>query len=273
MQVAAAPGPEDLQFLLSLAQAEGIEYFNFRWEESQQTTISLVKGVTKSCASELAGGFSVQCFTRGGWGFSSGQEVAQEPVELVFRRAAKLARWASQYAVEQYQIPEQDPAVVRIAAQGAAPIEDAPIEEKMDLVKGLDESTLRFDPRVVSTKTNYFDARINLVVFNSSNRYVQRAVAGTRASCFAYSRDQGVSQSGMESLGAQGGFEILRQAVAERLGEKAAREAIELLAAKPAPAGVFTICMDPQLTGTFVHEALGHAVEAVAVLAGESVLA
>lgn len=59
---------------------------------------------------------------------------------------------------------------------------------------------------------------------------------------------------------------------AHSISEQTAKEAIELLDAKSPKGGTFTIIADPKLTGTIIHEVLGHACEADLVLNKESVL-
>ena len=79
-------------------------------------------------------------------------------------------------------------------------------------------------------------------------------------------------QRGVENRGIAGGAEILQRTSPEEFGRSAARKALELLRAKPAPAGRFTVIFHPSITGLLVHEALGHNAEADAVWAGESIL-
>ena len=74
------------------------------------------------------------------------------------------------------------------------------------------------------------------------------------------------------SLGGVKGFEILQDADIESFGRKIGEKATELLDAKPAPSGRFTIVADNNLTGVFIHEAVGHAVEADLVLQDDSIL-
>ncbi|KKK55437.1 hypothetical protein LCGC14_3074550, partial [marine sediment metagenome] len=54
--------------------------------------------------------------------------------------------------------------------------------------------------------------------------------------------------------------------------KKTAKEAVDLLYAKSPIGGKFIVIMDPKLTGTFIHEAFGHACEADLVLNRESIL-
>lgn len=74
------------------------------------------------------------------------------------------------------------------------------------------------------------------------------------------------------SLGGVKGFEIIKNADLESFGRKIGEKATELLDAKPAPSGRFPIVADNLLTGVFIHEAVGHAVEADLVLQDDSIL-
>jgi TldD protein len=80
-------------------------------------------------------------------------------------------------------------------------------------------------------------------------------------------------QRGYESLGGRGGFEIFDTTPPEAVAEKAARRALLLLKAKPAPAGTFTVVLSSSAGGTMIHEAVGHGLEADLVQKGLSVYA
>jgi len=58
----------------------------------------------------------------------------------------------------------------------------------------------------------------------------------------------------------------------EERSRRAAEKAVELLKAKPAPGGRFTVIVDGVLAGLIAHEAIGHASEADGVLRGTSIL-
>lgn len=80
-------------------------------------------------------------------------------------------------------------------------------------------------------------------------------------------------QRGYESLGGRKGFEIFNETPPELIAEKAAKRALLMLEAKPAPAGEFTVVMSSQAGGTMIHEAVGHGLEADLVQQGLSVYA
>ena len=80
-------------------------------------------------------------------------------------------------------------------------------------------------------------------------------------------------QRGYESIGGRKGFEIFNETPPELIAERAAKRALLMLEAKPAPAGEFTVVMSSQAGGTMIHEAVGHGLEADLVQQGLSVYA
>ena len=59
----------------------------------------------------------------------------------------------------------------------------------------------------------------------------------------------------------------------QEIGEDARKSAIRLLSAERAPSGTMPLIADPDLTGVYIHEALGHPCEADLVSSGDSCLA
>jgi TldD protein len=78
---------------------------------------------------------------------------------------------------------------------------------------------------------------------------------------------------GRESRFGVSGFEIFKKHDAFELARKAGNTAVELLKAKTPKAGTYPVILDQELAGVFIHEAVGHAVEADHVLEGNSILA
>jgi Predicted Zn-dependent proteases and their inactivated homologs len=79
-------------------------------------------------------------------------------------------------------------------------------------------------------------------------------------------------QFGHKSTGGVAGFEVLKNEDMEKFGRTAASKALRLLKAKSPPSGRFPVVMDCELTGVFIHEALGHAAEADLILQNDSIL-
>jgi TldD protein len=79
----------------------------------------------------------------------------------------------------------------------------------------------------------------------------------------------GEIQRGVESVGATGAWDCLfHKAAPEALTEKAARHAVDQLAARYPEGGRARVLLSPALVGLLTHEAIGHTVEADFVAAG-----
>jgi len=84
--------------------------------------------------------------------------------------------------------------------------------------------------------------------------------------------DGTLKQTGYNSVGRLEGFELIENLKPEDISLLAAKRAVDLLSAKPAPAGSHTVIFDPSVTGLFTHEAFGHNSEADLVWGGESII-
>jgi TldD protein len=69
-------------------------------------------------------------------------------------------------------------------------------------------------------------------------------------------------RTGYHALAETRGFELFDEHPPEEVGREAARIALVQLAARPAPAGTFTVVLSSKAGGTMVHEACGHGLEA-----------
>jgi TldD protein len=84
--------------------------------------------------------------------------------------------------------------------------------------------------------------------------------------------ENGLRQTAHERRAGISGFELVEETSPEEFSIRAAHRAIQLLSAKPAPAGSFPAVFHPSIAGLLVHEALGHNAEADQVWSGESIL-
>lgn len=261
---------EDLDFLRALALKRKIQYFNARFAKGKITSLSLLKKISKSSNMGIGKGFSIQAFIDGGYGFAVGYKFDKESIIKTFNEAADLAHWSSQFVQNKFEIRETEATKQNFIIPQKISIGNTSPDKKMKLLIDIEKEAY-FDPRVISTSVNYTDMEVENIIYNNSNRYIRLKNSWVFFILQAIARE-GHRQEGYHvSHGKIGGFETLNEA--RGLGTEAATNAIELLGSKSAPGGKFNIIMDPLLTGTFIHEAFGHTVEADSVLSNESILA
>lgn len=145
------------------------------------------------------------------------------------------------------------------------------VDDKVKRVEAANQSARAVDQRIKQVMVGYGDVVQDVVIANSLGRLVEDQRVRTRISVNAVAAENGQVQTGFESIGGTQGFEMVDEDSCAVLGEAAARRAITLLEAKPAPAGKMAVVMAGDAGGTMVHEACGHGLEADLVQKGLSV--
>ncbi|GBF35394.1 TldD protein [Desulfocucumis palustris] len=147
-------------------------------------------------------------------------------------------------------------------------------ELKVELVEAADRAARAVDPgRVKQVIVGYADVIQSVIIANSAGDYVEDERIRTRAMVHAVASGGGGMQTGYEAVGSLSGFELLKNNPPEELARAAARRAVQMLEARPAPAGRMPVVMAGEAGGTMVHEACGHGLEADLVQKGLSVYA
>lgn len=147
-------------------------------------------------------------------------------------------------------------------------------EDKVKAVKAADEAARAVDgEKIKQVMVGYGDVVQHVIVANSDGDYVEDERVRTRLMVQAVAAEGSVIQTGFESVGSHSGFELLERNNPREVGAAAARRAVQMLAAKPAPAGKMPVVLAGEAGGTMVHEACGHGLEADLVQKGLSVYA
>jgi TldD protein len=168
-----------------------------------------------------------------------------------------------------------------VALQAAAPPElqeievdpaSVPAERKAEVLRELDERARSAGAAVAQASASYSEGRRRVAVFNSDGLQASDDRTRVRLGVQVVARKNGTVETGFETLGEHRGFELLDGDPA-RIADQAARKAIALLGADPAPAGETTVVVGKGFGGVLFHEMTGHGLEADAVQKGASVYA
>ncbi|MHA1612545.1 MAG: TldD/PmbA family protein [Promethearchaeota archaeon] len=261
---------DDLDFLRDLASQRKVQYFNARFAQGKITSLSLLRKISKSSNMGIGKGYSIQAFVDGGYGFATGFKFDKESIIDTFHNAADLAHWSSKFVKNKFSIAETDSSQTEFTISQKISLGTTSPDRKMELLREIEEEAY-YDPRIVSTSVSYTDMEVENIIYNNFNRFVRLNNSWVYFILQSIAREGDRQESYHVSHGKIGGFETLEES--RGLGKIASDSSLELLNSKLAPGGTYDIIMDPLLTGTFVHEAFGHTVEADSVLSGESILA
>ncbi len=152
--------------------------------------------------------------------------------------------------------------------------EDVPTERKVALVEASDRAARTEGGDLIKQViVGYGDVVQKVVIANSAGDYVEDERIRTRLVVQAVAASGSVIQTGNEAVGGLCGFELFAGCPPEQVAAAAARRAVQMLEAQPAPAGKMPVVMAGEAGGTMVHEACGHGLEADLVQKGTSVYA
>lgn len=207
---------------------------------------------------------SIRVLQNGAWGFSYTTDINK--VQEAADKATLLANQLSSDVELSKTNANED--VVKSNAK--IQIEDITIEDKIDLIKEADDAA-KLDG-IVSTNISFSEAESTSLLLSTDGTNIKTHNNRVILSMNSVADNGQVMQFGHENIGGVQGFELIEKADLESFGRGISEKAISLLDAKSAPSGDFPVIFDPQLTGVFIHEALGHASEADIILQNDSIL-
>ncbi|UCD01274.1 MAG: TldD/PmbA family protein [Promethearchaeota archaeon] len=249
-----------------------VEYWDIRASVNLGTNLDFTDQRSKEVSSYKITDCGIRTFINGGWGFCVLKDLNRVTIKNGFQKAIKLAKLSESLSKYKFKIIEQDPMIQHFKINSKKDLEEIDIGEKIKLVIDHEKIASQYSPKIKNTHTLYLDAHTQNIFLNSFNSNIFQDLSFLRLFSLAYAQENGILQRSINSVAGVGGYEITETEKAKTLSSKTAKEAVELLKAKSPIGGKFTIIMDPILTGTFVHESFGHAVEADHILNKESIL-
>ncbi len=155
----------------------------------------------------------------------------------------------------------------------AVPPADVGAEQKAELLRACDDAARGAGDDIAQVEASYAEGRRRVTVANSDGRFAADDRTRVRLGVQAVARRNGAVETGFETLGGHRGYELVTEGAAERIAERAARVALALLDAQPAPAGAMPVVVGGGFGGVLFHEMTGHGLEADHVQKGASVYA
>jgi TldD protein len=265
----------DLDLVLNHAMDLGAEFCDIRLDSWTGFSVDLMQSTTRNAVASCGQGAGIRAFFDGAWGFASTTEVDQEALKACARNAIALARNGARLVKDEDNFKISDDIRFETGSFEITTQDDMDAfsdDEKMRLVSSLDAQARQESPLVQNVVIHLSDGIAESRFANSAGGRVDKAIGSIYLLANVIAFDAGNLQSGMELVSHIGGWQTVNQDKFAAAVHDATSQALRLLEAKPCPPGSFTIVADNKLGGVFTHEAMGHACEADAILAGNSIL-
>jgi len=250
----------------------GAEYADARAEQLHSTFIRLTNERFEQAISGVDQGLGIRILYKGAWGFSSTTSLKLKEIKVAAEDAFKTAKATSKAVKEKTIVHHMKPIKDRVRVKVRQPLTQIGIDKKMELALHFSEVARNFSLKIISADLIYEDEAGQRATVSSDSAFILTDTSRVYVGINAVAKEGEKITSCRERVGRPAGFELFEQVNSDEVMELAAKRAVGLLKAKPAPSGRFTVIADPKLAGVFAHEAVGHCCEADAVIAGESIL-
>ncbi len=151
--------------------------------------------------------------------------------------------------------------------------DSVPKARKIELLKRADDAARSTGGAIRSVSASFAEGRRRILVANSDGLVATDERVRTRFYVQAVASGDTGMQTGYEAPGRTMGFEYYDEFAVEAIATKAARQALTLLDAVPAPSGKVPVVLMRGAGGVLFHEACGHGLEADLVERDASVFA
>ncbi|MEM2925286.1 MAG: TldD/PmbA family protein [Methanocellales archaeon] len=245
-----------------------VDFYDVRIIESQNTNIVLDTGEIEECSTKFSQGAAIRVLAGGSWGFTTTDDLSK--INEALEEAKKIALHINKRKPREKISLAPAHKIGKISKIKIKKHPSSiPIEEKLSLLKEIERAASL--NKIVSTIVAYSES-ISRVRYESSEGVEgEYELMRIGFSVTAVAREGGVMQLARRRKFGVCGYEIMEEDVID-IASDAANCARELLKAKTPKGGRFPVLLDQELAGVFIHEALGHAAEADAVLEGNSIL-
>jgi TldD protein len=255
--------PEVAERVLSRALAHGGEFAEVFAERRAGMTMAIDEQRVEAVQSGAEQGAGVRVLSGGTTYFAHVDGLNPADIERAADEAAAALR-AERSEPRPLQALGSVPQLIE------QPPADVPAERKAALLRELDEHGRGAGAEVVQFMASYAEARREVAVANSAGLFTGDDRTRVRIGAQAVARRGDSVETGAETLGGHRGFELFDDDPGE-IAASAARKALTLLDAGPAPAGSMPVVVGGGFGGVLFHEMTGHGLEADHIQKGASV--
>ncbi|MEO0199472.1 MAG: TldD/PmbA family protein [candidate division WOR-3 bacterium] len=230
-------------------------YADIRFENRTHTTIRMTNGNLEEINSSKISGGSVRFFYKGAFGFATFTKI--EEVDDALRTAEKLAKMLKTETIINLK-------PVKIYKDYVKPNiyihpNSVSLDEKVDLVRKY-HNLFEQNEKIITRTVTYSENILTRYLVTSEGTEIteERPYCGIAVQLVG--KEGSVIQRAAKSFGDLRGYKT----VLDREGdfEKLKKDLFDLLKADKVEGGVYTVILDPEIAGVFIHEAFGHLSEA-----------
>lgn len=250
-------GKETLSRVIAKALEKGGDFADVYLENRISRQIVMEESKFKSGLYGISQGAGVRVIAGNKTGYAYTDEITEEKL----LRAAEVASYVARTDTRIAAVNLND-ARYQSFVTVSQPLGEVADEKRIEIIKRADQAARDYDPRIKMAMVDYYDEVRGRVIATSEGVYFRDELPLMFFIVQAMSDDGKARHMSRERLSQHAGFEMFTSVTPETVAKNAAREAIAMLDAEDAPAGMMDVVMQNGWGGVLVHEAVGHPLEA-----------
>ena len=246
-----------LDRVLARALEKGGDFADIYIENRISRQIVMEESVFRGGLYGVSQGAGIRVIPGNKTGYAYTEELTKEKLLRAAEVASFVARGAEKGVGKPVSVTDRTSYVtVKV------PLQQVADDQRLQILKRADEAARDYDRRIKMTSIEYNDEIRSRIIATSEGVYLQDELPLLFFIVQAMSDDGTNRHMARERLSYHSGFEMFETVSPETVARNAAREAIDMLGAKDAPAGIMDVVMQNGWGGVLVHEAVGHPLEA-----------
>jgi TldD protein len=251
---------EDMRKVLAAALSRGGDFAELFFEYKLANAVTMEDDIIKESSEEVALGVGIRVLNGMQTGFGYTSDLSVPKMKDAALAAAAIASSGGRFEAKTLEAVKLGRQVYTMAD----PVAQAPLSDKISLVKEAYAAAHAADKRITKVSAGLTDELQYITIANSEGLLVSDARPQTRLRVRATAEENGVRNSGSANAGGRVGMDFYRAEGTgpKDLGKKAVWEAVTLLSAVNAVAGDQPVVLGKDESGVMIHEAVGHPLEA-----------
>ena len=244
--------------LIEEALSTGGDYADLFFEYRALGSLSYEDGITKTATRGVSMGLGVRVRHGDATGYAHVEDLELDAMKRAARTAAQVARAGGshqQSVATQVQPLPQRYQLDRLTLDVAG-------SEKRALLERASQAAHAVDPAIIKVEAGFVEELREILLYTSLGQFCHDVQPLIRFGVRAIAERSGRRESGRSGGGGRMTLGYFDAKSPEFHGREAARQALVLLDARPAPAGQLEVVLAPGDSGILLHEAVGHGLEA-----------
>lgn len=259
---------------MNLALRRGARYADARVQFEESTGFIVSEGLVEEGGFASVQGIGLRVIVDGAWGFCSMDGVMSESkLGQVVDRAVRIASQSSKGALSPVDMALANPVRTRVVQEGDSSdnVRDFPFETVLEPFKECDRRARSVGSEIRALSLSFAVDRAIDTFASSENTCITQVYNAYLGTLFVIASDSGNTEYYPYDFGGLGDYHEYLDTCLPPLVEEIAMKARLLSKSRSLTqsADFKTILMDPGFTALWVHEAIGHPLEADRVLGGK----